>query len=97
MSRNTVEDDLEIFLVVLRNWNGETPSFHDLLVASCQHAAVQQGLRHGEAVFVNDIADRTGLAEPYIRRLIANDVPCGEGIQRMLIAHVADYLDEQYV
>ena len=85
MSSPDMGSDLISFLNVIHTWDGKAPSFKEILIAGCRHAAFLQTMGDNDGVFVVDIAEKCNFPPSLIRRWIAGDVLPPPSIQEQVV------------
>lgn len=85
------------FLKMLESWDGDEPSFQEILVDAAMHAAAICERNKDETAFIQGLASQTNLAQSLIKKWVTGKAPINRKLAKTMVNEIRIYLARQRI
>lgn len=88
---------LDAFLDMLHDWDGQTPSFQEIVIDATVHAAYLRERNRDDTALAHDIAEMIGLPESYVRGWASGLQLPNQQLAKTFVNEIRIYLEQRRV
>lgn len=85
------------FLKMLETWDGDEPSFQEIIIDAAQHAAAICERNKDETAFIKGLASQTNLAQSLLKKWVMGKSLPNRKLAKTMVNEIRIYLARQRV
>lgn len=93
--RQGTDKALEAFLRKLRDWDGDDPSFQELVTEAVAQAGVIRKRNNDDTAFVDDIAKQMNVTKAFVQGWVTGKTPANKKLAKTYIKEILIYLEKR--